>query len=396
MAVPSRLRVSWCVCALLLSVTPAAAAEQNCTVPSSVHPTKMQRALELARGMISDFERLVELTQSSLQRASGQGDAAMASARRQAIERLGGHDCSNRQSAAMLRHYNAANRNHAEALALAKRADAAVTISANPARFVESLLQPAETLEPPEVQSLLERANEHIGTGAFAKAYPLATRATSMAPGNAEAWRLKGLTGYFTTLSDAASQDRPGGGFPEVISDLNKAAALAAPEDLPAVQFVRAWANFAAGRLEDAFQDAEDVVISDGSKTEVSTYFALLAHFAHERKPGSFGYWTDRCLEQCPSEWPAPITNYLAGTLPDSSAVKRGLVRRTTAEDLLRRASSADQRAEAEFYIGLDHYMTPGSRHLARPYFESVVRKGNPRLFEHVIAKAYLRRLEVE
>lgn len=137
-----------------------------------------------------------------------------------------------------------------------------------------------------------------------------------------------------------------------------------------------AWTQMCRGEFEDAANSAKRATLMYSKRNESSAYPLLIAYFAYtEIGDLSNAQSTLRyAYKNKPiNSWPAPIIDYLAGTMD--------------ASELVSHVKDSKQETEAHTYIGLNlrsnGEIAEGMKHL-----EWVTHRGNPRVLEYTLARA--------
>jgi len=283
-----------------------------------------------------------------------------------------------------------------------------------------------------EAESLLARARELAGTGAFADALPLFTRVTELAPGNyrghsGRASALNNLDRYAEGLAAieravALAPDNAMlyynrglslaevGRFEAAIADFD--AAIRGRPELPMPYADRAAARMGLGQVQAALEDCESALRADATYIWARYYRGQLRYlqgdfqaaagdFAAvvESQPafGPARLWhlvsvgrggTPEEPAQTPEgmvgSWPAPLVAHLRGNL-DAAALLRVADEQRVVDDERRRSA-------AHVAIGLRHLFL-GEPDAARRAFEAAVAFQVPAHFEQQVARVELARL---
>ena len=160
------------------------------------------------------------------------------------------------------------------------------------------------------------------------------------------------------------------------ISDLKRYLDVAQP-DVGAIATL-CVAYFAKSDYRSSLNRAREGVIYDSSH-KLAPYLAVIGYFAAHRVPDVPG--ADQLLNDAvtPSGWPAPILQYVRGTLSE--------------EKLFDLVTDKDKQTEAHCYTGLMAIKLK-DRDSALRHFSWIVENGNKAFLEYRIAKAELDRLK--
>ena len=140
MTVPSRLRVWLCALPLCIGLSAPAESAQQCPPAGTLHPDKLGQALDLTVQIADLSDKTVGISKSQLRLILTVGEGNLDDARNEAIRQASKSHCAYVRAAQHLRQYLAANPGNTRALAAQKRIDAAISISADPARYFDDFI----------------------------------------------------------------------------------------------------------------------------------------------------------------------------------------------------------------------------------------------------------------
>ena len=184
---------------------------------------------------------------------------------------------------------------------------------------------------------------------------------TEQLPGNAFAWNGRGLAAF--NLEQ----------FDEALNSFQQASTMT-PSGYHFESL--AWTHMCRGEFNQAAQSAKRANLLYTREGEQTLYPLLLAYFAHleDGDAENAKRTLDYSLANLPrTGWPLPVLNFIIG--------------KNTAGELISHVRNAAQETEAHTYLGL-YWRAQGEHALAQKHLDWVREKGDPTVFEFILARA--------
>ncbi|NBB78908.1 MAG: tetratricopeptide repeat protein [Verrucomicrobia bacterium] len=136
-----------------------------------------------------------------------------------------------------------------------------------------------------------------------------------------------------------------------------------------------AWTLMCDGQFQEAAQSAKQATLMYHKSSESSAYPLLIAYFSYLETGDVRNAQTTlryAAENKPPNRWPAPVVDYLQGTLTEA--------------ELISFVTDTTQETEAHTYIGLK-LRKEGEADAAGKHLSWVAQHGDPRVFEYTLAR---------